>query len=56
MVGGSWKLGQRVMEAMWSAGELAVRKRRNFQRSFDLVERVIPAPVARAAVEHPDRL
>ena len=42
---GTWKLGQRVMEAMWSAGELAVRERRNFQRSFDLVERVIPAPV-----------
>jgi uncharacterized protein YcaQ len=36
------KLAKRVAAALWSAGELAIRERRNFQRSFDLTERVIP--------------
>ena len=36
------KLSKRVAEALWSAGELAVRERRGFQRTYDLVERVIP--------------
>lgn len=36
------KLTKRVTEALWSAGELAVRERRGFQRIFDLPERVIP--------------
>ena len=37
------KLACRVAEALWSAGDLAIRERRGFQRTFDLVERVIPA-------------
>jgi uncharacterized protein YcaQ len=37
------KLAKRVAAALWSAGELAIRERRNFQRSFDFTERVIPA-------------
>ena len=37
------KLTRRVAESLWSAGRLAVRERRAFQRSFDLVERVVPA-------------
>ena len=43
--GGGWwnlKLTRRVAESLWLAGRLAVRERRGFQRSFDLVERVIP--------------
>ena len=43
--GGGWwnlKLARRVAESLWLAGRLAVRERRSFQRSFDLVERVIP--------------
>ena len=42
--GGWWdlKLTRRVAESLWLAGRLAVRERRSFQRSFDLVERVIP--------------
>ncbi|MGI9265739.1 MAG: DNA glycosylase AlkZ-like family protein, partial [Gammaproteobacteria bacterium] len=36
------KLAKRVAAALWSSGELAIRERRNFQRSFDLTERVIP--------------
>ena len=38
-----FKLAKRVAAALWFAGELAIRERRNFQRSFDLAERVIPA-------------
>ncbi len=37
------KTTRRVAAALWSSGELAIRERSNFQRSFDLAERVIPA-------------
>lgn len=42
---GFWQLkdSKRVANALWSAGELAIRERRNFQRSYDLTERVIPS-------------
>jgi uncharacterized protein YcaQ len=43
---GSWwgfKKSKRVATSLWSCGELAIRQRRNFQRTFDLTERVIPA-------------
>ena len=46
--GAGWwdlKLTRRVAESLWLAGRLAIRERRSFQRSFDLVERVIPAEV-----------
>ena len=36
------KLVKRVATALWSSGELAIRERRNFQRIYDLAERVIP--------------
>jgi uncharacterized protein YcaQ len=36
------KISKKVANALWSAGELAVLERKNFQRSFDLAERVIP--------------
>lgn len=36
------KLSKKVANALWSAGELAILERRNFQRSFELSERVIP--------------
>jgi uncharacterized protein YcaQ len=36
------KIAKRVASALWSSGELAVRERRNFQRTYDLTERVIP--------------
>ena len=39
------KLTRRVAESLWLAGRLAIRERRSFQRSFDLVERVIPAEI-----------
>ena len=46
--GAGWwdlKLSRRVAESLWLVGRLAIRERRSFQRSFDLVERVIPTEV-----------
>jgi len=37
------KVAKKVAIALWSSGELAIRERRRFQRSYDLAERVIPA-------------
>src|SRR5262245_28152836 len=39
------KLTKRIAEALWSAGRLAIRQRTTFQRSYDLVERVIPSAI-----------
>ena len=36
------KIAKRVAMALWLSGELAIRERRNFQRRYDLQERVIP--------------
>jgi len=38
----NWKPAKRVLEALWDRGELAIAGRRNFQRAYDLTERVIP--------------
>ena len=42
--GSGWdtKLSKKIASAFWSRGDLAIRERRNFQRVFDLAERVIP--------------
>ena len=36
------KVAKKVAMALWSSGELAIRERRAFQRTYDLAERVIP--------------
>ena len=36
------KIAKKVASSLWSSGELVIRERRNFQRLFDLPERVIP--------------
>jgi uncharacterized protein YcaQ len=36
------KIAKKVAAALWSSGELAIRERINFQRVYDLAERVIP--------------
>ncbi|MFQ5703785.1 MAG: winged helix-turn-helix domain-containing protein [Gemmatimonadales bacterium] len=46
------KTAKRVATALWSSGEFAIRDRYNFQRTYDLAERVIPerwrlSPVSR---------
>ncbi|MCB1054600.1 MAG: YcaQ family DNA glycosylase [Acidobacteria bacterium] len=46
--GNGWwdlKLAKKVATALWSSGELAIRERVNFQRAYDLAERVIPEEV-----------
>ena len=50
--GGWWghKEIKRVAEGLWSCGRLAIRERRNFQRTYDLAERVIPEELRRASV------
>jgi uncharacterized protein YcaQ len=42
------KVAKKVASALWSSGELAIRERRSFQRSYDLAERVIPVHVRTA--------
>lgn len=40
-----WKPAKHALEALFNMGELMVTKRRNFQRIFDLTERVLPPDV-----------
>jgi uncharacterized protein YcaQ len=55
---GWWDLGvtKRVAAALWSSGELAIRERQNFQRTYDLAERVIPEPLRRRPLSTADGL
>ena len=39
------KVAKKIATALWSSGELAIRERCQFQRSYDLAERVIPDDV-----------
>ncbi|MCA9756047.1 MAG: YcaQ family DNA glycosylase [Candidatus Eisenbacteria bacterium] len=44
--GGGWwehKPAKRIVVALWFVGDLAIRERTNFQRTFDLPERVVPS-------------
>ena len=43
----NWKPAKRMLDALWTAGDLAVAGRSGFQKRYDLTERVIP----RAALE-----
>jgi hypothetical protein len=45
--GGMWNLkpAKRMLEALWSSGELVIAKRQGFQRLYDLPERVLPEDV-----------
>ncbi|MFC1716806.1 winged helix-turn-helix domain-containing protein [Candidatus Poribacteria bacterium] len=38
-----WKPAKRVLETLFNTGEMMVTERRNFQRIYDLTERVLPA-------------
>ncbi len=38
----NWKPAKMVLEALWDRGDLAIASRRNFQRKYDLAERLIP--------------
>ncbi len=50
------KLAKRVATALWSSGELAIRERRNFQRIYDLTERVIPERWRQNGVPEPQAI
>ncbi len=55
---GWWDLSivKRIAAALWSSGELAIRERRNFQRTYDLAERVIPDELRRRPLSTADGL
>jgi uncharacterized protein YcaQ len=40
-----WKPAKLAAESLWRTGDLAIRDRRGFQRTYDLAERVIPERV-----------
>jgi uncharacterized protein len=40
----NWKPAKMVLDALWDRGDLVIAGRRNFQRAYDLSERVIPKP------------
>ncbi len=50
------KVAKKVATALWSSGELAIRERKNFQRTYDLTERVIPDQVRDRRVPKEDAL
>ncbi len=41
----NWKPAKMVLEALWDQGQLVIAGRRNFQRLYDLAERVIPKQI-----------
>jgi uncharacterized protein YcaQ len=56
---GMWnnlKPAKRMLEALWSAGDLVVAGRQGFQRLYDLPERVLPAAVLAAPVPDADEV
>jgi uncharacterized protein YcaQ len=46
----NWKPAKAVLEALWDSGRLVIAGRRNFQRVYDLPERVIPEHILAAPV------
>lgn len=49
-----WSDGKRAVEMLWRMGRLAVSGRRNFERLYDLTERVLPKAVLDAPTPSPD--
>jgi uncharacterized protein YcaQ len=54
--GGMWNLkpAKRMLDALWTAGELVISGRRGFQRVYDLPERVLPPSVLTSRELEPD--
>ncbi len=50
------KVAKKVASQLWSAGILAIRARKNFQRSYDLAERVIPEDLLNRETPFPKAL
>ena len=49
-----WSAGKSALEWHFAAGRLAVAERRNFERVYDLAERVLPADALAAPTPDPD--
>jgi uncharacterized protein YcaQ len=45
-----WKPAKRMLDALWTAGDLAIAGRRGFERLYDLPERLIPARLLEAPI------
>jgi uncharacterized protein YcaQ len=50
------KVAKKVATALWSSGELAIRERRNFQRTYDFAERVIPSEFRQRSVKRSEAI
>jgi hypothetical protein len=50
------KVAKKVASALWSSGELAIRERAAFQRTYDLAERVIPDRWQGGGVAEPEAI
>jgi uncharacterized protein len=50
----NWKPAKMVLEALWDRGVLVIGERRNFQRAYDLAERVIPKHILEAPAPSED--
>jgi len=50
----NWKPAKMVLDALWDRGVLVIGGRRNFQRAYDLAERVIPQQWLEAPVPSED--
>ncbi len=50
------KIAKKIATQLWSSGVLAIRERKNFQRSYDLAERVIPEQYLGRDIPLPDAL
>jgi uncharacterized protein YcaQ len=49
-----WKPAKRMLDALWTAGDLVVAGRNGFQRLYDLPERVIPDEILGAPIPGED--
>ncbi|MFX1606394.1 MAG: winged helix-turn-helix domain-containing protein [Promethearchaeota archaeon] len=47
-----WKIEKRALEYLYTTGRLMVAYRKNFQKQYDLVERVLPAGVSSEALSN----
>jgi uncharacterized protein len=51
-----WKPAKAALELLWRSGRLSVARRVNFQKVYDLTERVLPGPSALPAPPHEEHV
>jgi uncharacterized protein YcaQ len=53
----NWKPAKKMLDALWTAGELVISGREAFQRRYELPERIVPKPLLEAPIpSEPDFL